>query len=277
MTGRLEGKVAFITGVARGQGRAHALRMAEEGADIIGVDICESIEMCNYPLATREDLEETERLVKERGRQFVGRVADVRDREALRSAVDEGLAQLGHVDVVVAQAAICPMAQSDDPLDFITAADVDLVGVLNTLAVSVPHLPDGASIIITGSVAAQYEGTVQGQPGGAGYSWAKMALGSLTERFAIYLAPRMIRINCIHPTNVNTTLIHNDTVYQLFCPDIENPTREQAVERMAMIHNMPKPWVEPEDIANFALFLASDESRYISGRQVRVDLGGTHL
>jgi SDR family mycofactocin-dependent oxidoreductase len=277
MTGRLEGKVAFITGVARGQGRAHALRMAEEGADIIGVDICKSLDLCNYPLATPDDLEETERLVKERGRQFVGRIADVREKEALRAAVDEGLAQLGHLDIVVAQAAICPMGQSDDPVDFITTADVDLTGVLNTLAVSVPHLPDGSSIIITGSVAAQYEGTVQGQPGGAGYGWAKMALGSFTERFAIYLAPRMIRINCIHPTNVNTTLIHNDTVYQLFCPDIENPTREQAAERMAMVHRMPKPWVEPEDIANFGVFLASDESRYISGKQIRVDLAGTHL
>jgi SDR family mycofactocin-dependent oxidoreductase len=277
MGGRLENKVAFITGVARGQGRAHAVRMAEEGADIIGIDICESIPMCHYPLATPEDLAETERLVKERGRGFVGRIADVRDRPALKDAVEEGVRQFGHLDVVVAQAAICPMAQSDDPLDFITTADVDLTGVLNTLAVTVPHLPDGASIVITGSVAAQYEGTVQGQPGGAGYSWAKMALGSLTERFAIYLAPRMIRINCIHPTNVNTTLIHNDVVYGLFCPDIENPTREQAVERMAMIHNMAKPWLEPEDVANFGVFLASDESRYVSGRQIRIDLGGTHL
>ncbi len=277
MAGRLEGKVAFITGVARGQGRAHAVRMAEEGADIVGVDICESIEMCSYPLATPEDLAETERNVKARGRRFVGHIADVRDRSALERALEDGLRQLEHLDVVVAQAAICPMGQSDNPLDFITTADVDLVGVLNTLAVTVPHLPHGASIIITGSVAAQYEGTVQGQPGGGGYSWAKNALGSLTERFAVYLAPQMIRINCIHPTNVNTDLIHNDVVYRLFCPDIENPTREQAMERMAMIHYMSEPWVEPNDIANFGVFLASDESRFISGKQIRVDLAGTHL
>lgn len=277
MAGRLEGKVAFITGLARGQGRAHALRMAEEGADIVGVDICESIAMVNYPLATREDLDETRRLVEATGRTFVGHVADVRDRPALQAAVEDGISRLGHLDIVVAQAAICPMAQSDDPLDFITAADVDLVGVLNTLAVTVGHLPDGASIIITGSVAAQYEGTVQGQPGGAGYGWAKNCLGSLTERFSVYLSPRLIRINCIHPTNVNTTLIHNETVYALFCPDIENPTREQAAERMSMVHRMGKPWVEPEDIANFAVFLASDESRFISGKQIRVDLGGTSL
>jgi SDR family mycofactocin-dependent oxidoreductase len=273
MAGRLDGKVAFITGVARGQGRAHALRMAEEGADIIGIDICADIASSNYPLASPEDLRETERLVKERGREVVMRIADVRERAELRGAVDEGLSQFGHLDVVVAQAGICPMAPSDDPLDFIDSADVDLTGVINTVAVSLPHLRDGASIVITGSVAAMSPRTVQGEPGGAGYGWAKGAVMAFTEQMSVQCAPRMIRVNCIHPTNVNTHLIHNDVVYKLFCPDIENPTREQAEQRFSMIHGMPLPYVEPVDIANLGVFLASDEARYITGQQIRVDLG----
>jgi SDR family mycofactocin-dependent oxidoreductase len=273
MGGRLEGKVAFITGMARGQGRAHAMRMAEEGADIIGVDICAQIEPVNYPLASPEDLMETERLVKERGRRVVTRIADVRDREALRTALDEGVAELGHLDVVVAQAGICPMAPSDDPLDFIVAADVDLTGVMNTLAVSLPHLPEGASIIITGSTAAMSPRTVQGEPGGAGYGWAKNAVMKLTEQIALQCAPKMIRVNCIHPTNVNTPLLHNDVVYKLFCPDIETPTREDAEPRFVYFNAMPRPYVEPVDIANLGVYLASDESRYVTGQQIRVDLG----
>jgi SDR family mycofactocin-dependent oxidoreductase len=273
MAGRLDGKVAFITGAARGQGRAHALRMAEEGADIIGIDICAHIESSNYPLASPEDLTETERLVKERGRQVVTRIADVRHRAELRDALDEGISQLGHLDVVVAQAGICPMAPSDNPLDFIDAADVDLTGVVNTVAVSLPHLPNGSSVIITGSVAAMSPHTVQGEPGGAGYGWAKAAVMAFTEQMSLQCGPRMIRVNCIHPTNVNTHLIHNDVVYKLFCPDIENPTREQAEGRFSMIHSMPLPYVEPVDIANLGVFLASDESRYITGQQICVDLG----
>jgi SDR family mycofactocin-dependent oxidoreductase len=270
---RLEGKVAFITGVARGQGRAHAVRMAEEGADIIGIDICEQIESVNYPLATEEDLLETQQLVEKQGRRMVARVADVRERAELRDALDAGLAELGRLDVVVAQAGICPMFPRDNPMDFLDAADVDLAGVLNTIGVSFPHLADGSSIILTGSVAAMVPNTTEGQAGGAGYAWAKRSLMGLTEQLANHCGSRMIRVNCIHPTNCDTPLLHNDLIYGLFAPDLENPTREQVEPRFNFIHAMPRPHVDPVDIANLGVFLASDESRYVTGQQIRVDMG----
>lgn len=271
MSGRLVGKVAFITGAARGQGRAHAARMAEEGADIIAVDICRQIESNPYPLATAADLQETERTVKELGRRIVARQGDVRERSELRAVVEDGVQQFGKIDILVAQAGILPMGNTDNPMDFVDASDVDLVGVMNAVAVSLPHLPNGSSIIITGSTAAMMPGTVQGNPGGAGYAWAKQVLMGYTEQMALHLASRFIRVNCIHPTNVNTHLIQNEQVYRMFCPDIENPTREDAEPRFVYFQGMPIPYIEPVDSANLALFLASDESRYITGQQIRID------
>ncbi len=271
MSGRLEGKVAFITGAARGQGRAHAIRMAEEGADIIAVDICAQIESNLYPLATLEDLQETERLVRDHGRQIVAKVGDVRERDNLRGAVEEGVQRFGKIDVLVAQAGILPMGLENNPMDFVDATDVDLLGVMNAVAVTLPHLTDGSSIIITGSTAAMMGGTVEGNPGGAGYAWAKNVLMGYTEQMALHLASHLIRVNCIHPTNCNTHLIQNEQVYKMFCPDIENPTREDAEPRFVYFQGMPIPYIEPEDTANLALFLASDESRYITGQQIRID------
>jgi NAD(P)-dependent dehydrogenase (short-subunit alcohol dehydrogenase family) len=178
MPGRLEGKVAFITGAARGQGRAHAVAMAKEGADIIAIDICRQIESNPYPLATPDDLAETERAVKELGRRVVARIADVRERHELRDAVEAGLADLGKIDIVVANAGILPMAMGrpHDAMSFVDASDVDLLGVMNTVAVTVPHLADGSSIIVTGSTAGMIRGTTDNPnmgPGGAGYGWSK--------------------------------------------------------------------------------------------------------
>ncbi len=150
MPGRLEGKVAFITGAARGQGRSHAIRLAEEGADIIAIDICKQIESNLYPLSTPEDLAETAKAVENLDRRIIARQADVRDRNALQAVVDEGVAEFGHLDVVVANAGIMPMGV-ENPMDFVDATDVDLIGVMNTVAVSIPHLPDGAAIVVTGS------------------------------------------------------------------------------------------------------------------------------
>jgi SDR family mycofactocin-dependent oxidoreductase len=280
MPGRVEGKVAFITGAARGQGRSHAIRLAEEGADIIAVDICRQIESNPYPLSTPENLAETERAVKELGRRIVARQADVRERDELREAVEAGLADLGRIDIVVANAGILPMAMGEpDAMDFVDAVDVDLVGVMNAVAVALPHMPDGASIVVTGSVAAMMPGTTENPvlgPGGAGYSWSKRILMSYVEQVALHLAPRFIRVNAVHPTNCNTHLLHNDGLYSVFRPDLEHPTRDDAIPAFTHFQAMPIPYVEPIDISNLVVFLASDESRYVTGQQIRVD-GGSLL
>ncbi len=277
MPGRLEGKVAFITGAARGQGRSHAIRLAQEGADIIAVDICRQIESNPYPLATPEDLAETVRSVEGLDRRIVARQADVRERGELREAVEAGIAELGRLDIVVANAGILPMAMGDpDPMDFIDAVDVDLNGVMNAVAVALPHLPNGASIVVTGSTAGMMPGTTDNPamgPGGAGYSWSKKILIGYVEQIALHLAPRFIRANAVHPTNCNTHLLHNDGLYQMFRPDIENPTREDVIPAFTHFQAMPIPYVEPVDISNAVLFLASDESRYVTGQQIRVDAG----
>ena len=215
MSGRLEGKVAFITGAARGQGRAHAIAMAREGADIIAIDICRDIPSNPYPLATPDDLAETERSVKETGRRVVARVADVRERHELREAVEAGLADLGRIDIVLANAGILPMAMGRQPdaAWFVDATDVDLLGVMNTVAVSLPHLPDGSSVIITGSTAGMIRGTTDSPdmgPGGRGYGWSKRTLIEYVEEMSLVLADRMILVNAIHPTNFNTLLMQND-------------------------------------------------------------------
>jgi SDR family mycofactocin-dependent oxidoreductase len=277
MTGRLEGKVAFITGAGRGQGRAHALRMAQEGADIIAVDICRNIDCNPYPLSSPEDLYETERLVKETGRQIVARQADVRERHELREAVEAGIADLGRLDILVANAGICPMEPYPaGAQDFVDATDVDLLGVMNAVAVSHQPMADHGSIIITGSTAGMMEGTTSNPmmgPGGAGYGWAKKTLIQYTEQMAMHLAQRYIRVNCIHPTNCNTHLLHHPKLYKVFRPDLDNPTLEDVLPAFTYFQMMPIPYVEPEDIANLAVFLASDESRYITGQQIRVDAG----
>lgn len=281
MSGKLDGKVAFITGAARGQGRAHAIAMAREGADIIAVDICRDIPSNPYPLATPEDLAETERSIKELGRRVVARVADVRERHELRDAVEAGISDLGKIDIVVANAGILPMAMGKpDPMQFVDASDVDLVGVMNTVAVTVPHLPDGSSIIVTGSTAGMIRGTTDNPnmgPGGAGYGWSKRVVIEYVEEMSLHLAPKMIRVNAIHPTNCNTHLLQNDGMYSMFRPDLteqgKKATRDDAEPLFTIFQAMPIPYIEPEDMANLGVFLAGDDSRYITGQQIRVDAG----
>jgi SDR family mycofactocin-dependent oxidoreductase len=278
MAGRVEGKVAFVTGAARGQGRSHSVQLAQEGADIIAVDICEQIESNPYPLATEEDLAETAALVEKLDRRIVTQKADVREREQLRNAVEAGIAELGRLDIVVANAGILPMAMGDPhPMDFVDAVDVDLVGVMNAVAVALPHLPQFGSIVITGSTAAMMPNTVDNPnmgPGSAGYGWAKRILMEYTEQMALQLGPDFIRINCIHPTNCNTHLLHNEGLYSVFRPDLENPTREDVEPAFTTFQAMPVPYIEPVDVSNAVLFLASDEARYVTGQQLRVDAGG---
>jgi SDR family mycofactocin-dependent oxidoreductase len=278
MSNRLEGKIALITGAGRGQGRSHAIRMAQEGADLILLDICRDIPSNPYPMSTPDDLAETERAVKELGRRVVSRQADVRSRDELREVAEAGVAELGRIDIVVANAGILPMAmgKGHNAMDFVDAVDVDLVGVMNAVAAALPHLPDGGSIIVTGSTAGMMPGTVDNPvmgPGGAGYGWSKRILISYVEQLALHLAPRFIRANAVHPTNCNTHLLHNDGLYGMFRPDLETVTREDAELAFVAFQAMPIPYVEPLDISNLVLFLASDESRYVTGQQIRVDAG----
>ena len=273
--GKLEGKVALITGAARGQGRSHAVRLAEEGADIIAVDICAPIRSMNYPNASPEDLAQTVKEVEALDRRIIARKADVRLREQLREVLDEGLAAFGHVDVVIANAGICPGRDETLCAGFVDATDVDLIGAMNTVAVALPHLTAGASVIVTGSTAGMMKGTTEmmGSSGGVGYAWAKQTVIRYVEVLALQLAPSMIRMNGVHPTNCDTDLLHNVDVYRAFRPDLENPTREEAMVALPYMQAMPIPYIDPVDVSHLVAFLASDEARYITGMNIRIDAG----
>jgi SDR family mycofactocin-dependent oxidoreductase len=276
--GKLDGKVAFITGAGRGQGRSHALTLAQHGADIIAIDICEDIDTNNYAMASPEDLAETARLVEKEDRRIFTAVADVREPSQLREAVAAGIAELGHLDIVVANAGICPMGPEVSKKAFLDAVDVNLVGVINTVKTAYPHLQAGASIVITGSTAAMNKGTTDNPatgPGGAGYSHSKKAVSRFAHDLALALGPESIRVNVVHPTNCNTEMLHSQLMYDIFRPDLESPTREQAEEVFPKMHALPTPWVEPADISQAVLFLASDDSRYVTGLQLKVDAGAT--
>ncbi|MCU4182905.1 mycofactocin-coupled SDR family oxidoreductase [Acidiferrimicrobium sp. IK] len=273
--GRVEGKVAFITGAARGQGRSHAIRLASEGASIIAVDICEPIATMNYPLASEEDLQQTVKEVEAVGGSILASKADVRHREELVDVVARGLEAFGRLDVVCANAGICPSLDSTPLSGFIDATDVDLIGAMNTVAATVPHLQSGASIIITGSTAGLMNGTTEniGASGGHGYMFAKRTVFQYLESIALLLAPHMIRANAIHPTNCDTDLLHNEDVYRAFRPDLEHPTREDAMVALPYMQAMPIPYIDPGDVSALVLFLASDESRYLTGMNIRLDAG----
>jgi SDR family mycofactocin-dependent oxidoreductase len=285
MAGRMEGKVSFITGAGRGQGRAHAVMQAREGATVIAIDICEDIESNPYPMASWDDLMETRRLVEKEGSRCVAVKADVRKREQLDDALAEGLAELGQLTTVCANAGILPMAMGDpQPMDFQDAVDVDLIGVMNTVAVAVPHLIPagrGASIIITGSTAALIPNTISPSldprsimgPGGSGYSWSKQALVGYTEQMALHLAPTGVRVNVVHPTNCNTHLMNSEGIYQVFRPDLETVTKEDFVPASESYHALPTPWIEPEDVAELVLYLASDASKNMTGASIPIDAG----
>jgi (+)-trans-carveol dehydrogenase len=277
MTGRVEGKVAFITGAARGQGRAHAVRLAEEGADIIAVDICKQIDSVAIPLATPEDLAETADLVKGHDRRIYTAEVDTRDFDALKAAVDAGVEQLGRLDIIIANAGIgnggatLDKTSEDDWTDMI---DVNLGGVWKTVKAGVPHIlagGRGGSIILTSSV-----GGLKAYPHTGHYVAAKHGVVGLMRTFAVELGAQNIRVNSVHPTNVNTPLFMNDGTMKLFRPDLENPGPDDMKVVGQMMHTLPIGWVEPEDIANAVLFLASDEARYVTGVTLPID-GGSCL
>ncbi|MGE2692791.1 mycofactocin-coupled SDR family oxidoreductase [Mycolicibacterium pulveris] len=280
--GRVEGKVVLVTGAARGQGRRHAVRLAEEGADVILFDVCRDIEHNDYPLATAEDLDEACREVEKSGRRVTSAAVDVRDRPALEAALAKAVGEMGKLDVVVANAGICPLG-ADQPIGaFANAFDVDFVGVVNTVHVALQHLSAGASIVTVGSVAgllAEKAGPGGGMgpsgAGGAGYNLAKQFIDRYTMALAGQLAPLSIRANVVHPTNVNTPMLHNEPMYKMFRPDLEHPTLDDALLTFPMMQGMPIPYVEPEDISHAVCYLASDESRYVTGVQLKVDAGAS--
>lgn len=277
MAGRVQGKVAFITGAARGQGRSHALRLAEEGANIIALDLCQDFETVNYPMATSADLKETVRLVEETGSKIIAVEGDVRSRSDIVSALEQGISTFGQVDVVVANAGIAAMKGAPQMQAWVDQVDVNLVGVINAIHAALPLVPDGASLIATGSAAAFMNLTGNPQPGidpgGAGYTYAKQALTQFMYQVAVQVAPRQIRANTVHPTNCHTDMLRSKPMYQAFRPDLEDPTFEDAVVAFPAQQAFPIPYVEPSDISQAVLWLASDESRYVTGQQIRIDAG----
>jgi SDR family mycofactocin-dependent oxidoreductase len=275
MTGRVEGKVAFITGAARGQGRSHAVRLAEEGADIIAVDVCGPISAnSQIAPATPDDLAETADLVKGLNRRIVTAQVDVRDYDALKRAVDSGVEQLGQLDVIVANAGIGNGGQTLDKTseaDWDDMIGVNLSGVWKTVKAAVPHLisgGNGGSIILTSSV-----GGLKAYPHTGHYVAAKHGVVGLMRTFAVELGQHFIRVNSVHPTNVNTPMFMNDGTMKLFRPDLKTPGPDDLKVAAQFMHVLPIGWVEPVDISNAVLFLASDESRYVTGLPVTVDAG----
>ena len=282
--GRMTGKVAFVTGAGRGQGRSHAVHLADEGADLVIVDIGENIDTNSYPLATAADLEETARLVEKSGRRVIAAQVDVRDRaqiEAMIDKIDAAVAEMGGLDVVVANAGICPLGNDIPVQGFVDAFDVDFVGVVNSVHVALPHLKPGGSIVVTGSVAGLVpqigingQGGMQGA-GGDGYGLAKKMIRDYTKSLALTLGPSRIRINAVHPTNVDTDMLHNSAMYQTFRPDLAEPTREDAEVTFPFMQAMPVPYIDASDISHAVVYLASDESRYVTGQQLFVDAGAS--
>ncbi|MBV9794410.1 MAG: mycofactocin-coupled SDR family oxidoreductase [Actinobacteria bacterium] len=275
MAGRVEGKVAFVTGAARGQGRSHALRLAEEGADIIAVDIAAQIDTVPYAMSTPDDLAQTVKEVEALDRRIIATQADVRDYDALKSAVDDGVAQLGRLDIVAANAGIFGHARAEEMPEqtWQDMIGVNLTGVWHAAKAAIPHIRaggHGGSIVLTSSTAGlmPFENF-------AHYTAAKHGVVGLMRTLALELAPDFIRVNSVHPTSVNTDMIHNSATYELFAPDLppEQRTKEVLGERFQTLNALPIRWVEPRDISNAVLWLASDESRYVTGVTLPIDAG----
>jgi SDR family mycofactocin-dependent oxidoreductase len=267
MTGRVAGKVAFITGAAHGQGRSHAIRLAEEGADIIAVDICRDYDTVSYPMGTEADLAETVKAVEALDRRIVASQADVRDAAALKAAVDDGVAQLGRLDIVSANAGICTVQAWDQvtPAVWQDTLDTNLTGVWNTMVVSVPHLiaAGGGSIICTSSTAG-----IKGLPYLAPYVAAKHGVVGIAKTMANELSAHKIRVNTVHPTGV-------DTPMGTGLGGLEALIGRDPNLGPIFMNTLPVETVDPRDISNAVLFLASDEARYVTGLEFTVDAGNT--
>jgi (+)-trans-carveol dehydrogenase len=272
--GRVEGKVALITGAARGQGRSHAVRLAQEGADIIAVDFCRDLDSVPYSLGTRTDLEQTVKAVEALDRRVVAVEADVRDYDAVKSAVERGVDELGRLDIVSANAGVLSLGKAHELEEqtWRDMIDINLTGVWHTTkAVTQPmiDLGNGGSIIITSSTAG-----VKGLANAAHYTAAKHGVVGLMRSLVNELSQYRIRVNTVHPTQVNTPLIMNKALWKVFRPDLEDPSVEDFEIPSRELSNLPDvPWLEPVDVSNALLFLASDEARYITGTTLWIDAG----
>jgi SDR family mycofactocin-dependent oxidoreductase len=268
--GRLDGKVAFITGAARGQGRSHAVRLAQEGADVIAVDVCRQLATVPYPMSTPEDLAQTVEEVEALDRRIVARQADVRDLPALRDVVAEGTAELGPVDVVLANAGIGAIGGTEDDMAAVwqETIDVNLTGVWNTVMAAVPGMIErgrGGAVVLTSSTQGLSGKGGNGSPGLTAYTAAKHGLVGLMRSFTHWLAPHSIRVNTVHPTGVNTPMVVNEVIGQYLA---EHPDTAAALQNL-----LPVPMVEPVDISNAILWLVSDDARYVTGVTLPVDAG----
>ncbi|WP_299953243.1 mycofactocin-coupled SDR family oxidoreductase [uncultured Modestobacter sp.] len=271
--GKLDGKVAFVTGAARGQGRSHAVHLAREGADIIAVDQCAPVGTVPYDLATPDDLAQTATEVEALDRRIITTQADVRDGAAMKQAVDDGVAQLGRLDIVVANAGILSFStaeeMSDEMWDDMIATN--LSGQFKAVRPAIPHLKandDGGAIVITSSTAG-----LKAVQNLAHYTAAKHGVVGLVKVLALELAPDKIRVNSVHPTNVNTDMIQNQSTYSNFRPDLDNPGKDEVQDTFASLNALPIPWVESADVSEAVLYLVSDSGRYVTGIQLPVDAG----
>jgi len=267
MAGRVEGKVAFVTGAGRGQGRSHAIRLAEEGADIIAVDVLEDYATVGYGMASQADLDETVKAVEGLDRRIIATKADVRDRDALRTAIDQGVAELGRLDVVVANAGICTVQTWDEvtPDVWQDTLDTNLTGVWNSMVLAVPHLiaAGGGSIVATSSTAG-----IKGLPYLAPYVAAKHGVVGICRSLANELASHHIRVNTVHPTGVDTPMAAG-------LGGLDGLIGRDPNLGPIFMNTYPVESVDPRDISNAVLFLASDESRYVTGLEFTVDAGNT--
>ncbi|SFL31109.1 mycofactocin-coupled SDR family oxidoreductase [Geodermatophilus ruber] len=273
---KLEGKVALVTGAARGQGRSHAVSLASEGADIIAIDLCAQIDSVPYPLSTPDDLAETAKLVEQLDRRITTHQVDIRDLPALTAEVHAAVAQLGGLDIVCVNAGIAsmsPIAEMEEAT-WRDVIDVNLTGAFHTVKAAIPHVVQGGrggSFILTSSSTAK-----RAVPNLGHYVVTKHGILGLTETLAIELAPHGIRVNAVLPTQVDTPMIQNPSIMKLFMPYLDEPTRADAEapeSPYVALNLLPVPWIDPVDVSRMVVFLASDDSRYVTGAAMTVDAG----
>jgi SDR family mycofactocin-dependent oxidoreductase len=272
--GRFDGKVVFVSGAARGQGRSHAVRFAAEGADIVGIDICRDLGTVQYSLANDGDLAETIRQVEALDRRMIASRVDVRDFESLQQAVAAGMSEFGRLDVILPNAGIVASGPTwEMPVEkWHDVVDINLTGVFHTVRATVPHMiaaGNGGNIVFTGSLAA-----MRGIANAGAYVAAKHGVIGLMRTLANELVGYGIRVNAVNPTNVATDMLHNATNYKLFVPEEADPSLADALDRFMSLNLMPVPWIEARDISNAMMWLCSDEARFITGSMLPVDAGG---